>query len=118
MGYLTSEKAQKKIRERERWIERQRVAALQAVMATPEGRRFVSDLIYNRCRWGGAYATNDSGLYRHEGRRAVGVELIAELESHCYDLYVLMVTERMAAQHDDKAARDAAITVEPGEEDA
>lgn len=103
------------MKDREKFIEQTRKEAVRFVLSTPQGRRFVADLIYDRCRWGGAYPGNDSGLYRHEGRRAVAVELIAEFETLFHDEYVLMVTERMQDRHDDKAARDAAQDI--GEED-
>jgi hypothetical protein len=116
-GYLGNREAQGRLRGREKLKEEVRRADLAVIMVLPEGRRFMYDLVFERCRLMGIYDGQDSGIYRSEGRRSLGAELCLELQAQHTDMYILMVTERMRSQVEDSVVRDA-NTKPTGEDDA
>jgi hypothetical protein len=107
-GPSGDERAQGKLRSLEKLAEEQRKADTGFVMSSPSGRRFMYDLVFGKCNLMGTYPGSDSGIYRHEGRRQLGVEIALELQEQHTDMYVLMITERLSQQKTDKATRDAA----------
>lgn len=109
---------QGKLRNREKLAEVQRRADLREIMAMPAGRRFMYDMIFNRCVLMDLYPAQDSGIYRHEGKRSVGASLVVELQESQTESYILMIAEHMRDQETDKKLRDAAQSkreIEDGE---
>ncbi len=115
-GPNSNPEIQAKLRNRERLQEEQRRADLVSIMTTPGGRRFMYDLIFERCGLMNLYPAQDSGIYRHEGRRSVGWSLAAELQEHHGLEYVLMLTERQRDVETDRKIRQAAETPTAEEE--
>lgn len=75
----------------------QRADDMRAVMGSVEGRRFVWRLLNESGLFGSSYTGEAiSGAYG-EGRRAVAVKLMADLQAESRDAYVRMVAERLAA---------------------
>ena len=109
-GPLSDVTFQGKLRNREQNAERQRRKDLSDIMHTPEGRRFMYHLLFDvtRCDIMSVYAGQDSGIYRHEGRRALGVELGAEIQRDLSSMWVLMVQEHLLEQANDAVIRGAA----------
>jgi hypothetical protein len=88
--------------ERDKQLEEARLQTqgdAQAVLSTPAGRRFVWRLIDSVARVHGASFCGESthATAYQEGRRAVGIELLAELQRVAPAAYLLMVEEAMAA---------------------
>lgn len=117
-GHLSDERIQDKLRVKEKVEQEQRNSDVAAVMATGAGRRVFYDLIFNRCNLMAFYGLSDSGIYRHEGRRQLGVEIAQELQEHHTEAYILMVTERLHDQQKVQQTRDAALTPSSGDDDA
>lgn len=74
---------------------RQRILrmAFRDVMGTPSGRRVLWSVIDGRCGTFGASYTGNSETFFREGRRAVGIELMADLQSLVPDLFIKMLSE-------------------------
>jgi hypothetical protein len=108
-GPLSNESFQGKLRNRQEQAERQRRRDLAEIMSTPSGRRFMYDLLFNRCNMMAVYLGQDSGIYRHEGRRSLAVELGQELQTDLAEHYVKMVQEHLAELADDAVIRGAAL---------
>ncbi len=87
--------------------EKERISDLGQQMSAEWGRRVVYDLIFNRCGLMDLYPAQDSGIYRHEGKRAVGHELAKELQERYPDHYIQMIAERQQAN-----ARRAVVATE------
>lgn len=89
---------------------RQSVADFRAVVATPEGRRFVWELLSP------AFLASFTGdpltTAYNEGRRGVANELLARLNDHAPDALVAMLTAaaqaRAADEAEDRAAQENA----------
>jgi hypothetical protein len=88
---------------------------LKAVMDLPAGRRFVYDLIFGKCGVMAVYPGQDSGIYRHEGRRSLGIEVAAELQQDMPERYVQMINERLIEAAQVQKEKDAALA-SPGDE--
>lgn len=116
-GPLADETFQGKLRNREQQAERQRKRDLATIMSMPEGRRFMYDLLFNRCSMMAVYLGQDSGIYRHEGRRSLAVELGQELQTDLSENWVKMVQEHLAEQTNDAVIRNAALAAVPKEDD-
>jgi hypothetical protein len=89
-------------RRRELDARRQAEEDLVAVMRLPAGRRWVWRLLEQRTGiHNGSYVYAEGGNGRHdahlEGRRAVGLELLLELQRVCRVEYLLMVDEGLDA---------------------
>lgn len=110
-GYLTNEEAQKRLKKRDRAIERQREDDVRAVMGTVQGRRFVYHLIYGRCAvLDKSFSGNGHDAWRN-GRRAVGLDLTTDLQALAPDRYVEMVEEAIKAAKEDALQRQGALSV-------
>lgn len=99
-----------KLRSREKVEEELLRDAMKQVMALPAGRRVMYDLIFEKCRVMDVYAGQDSGIYRHEGRRSLGTEIILDLQANHTEQYILMVSDRMRERKLDQSYRDAVTT--------
>jgi hypothetical protein len=108
---------QGKLRSREKLVEIQRVADIRSVMDSPEGRRFMYTLIFDRCGVMSVYPGSDSGIYRSEGRRQMGAEIVMDLQLKMPDRYMMMITEHLNDLTNEQRLRDAATT-DPGDDDA
>lgn len=63
------------------------------VMRSKQGRRFIWRLL----TWAHVFQTSFTGnseTFFREGERNIGVKLINEIHSHCYELYGTMVKEQ------------------------
>lgn len=107
-GPLSDVSYQGKLRNREEMKERTRVRDLATIFGLPEGRRFVYDLVFNKAGIMDVYPGQDSGIYRHEGRRALGQQIAAELQEKFPDLWTQMIQEQLAEKANDAVIRDAA----------
>lgn len=116
-GPLSNKDFQGKLRNREKNAERQRKRDLAEIMSLPAGRRFMYDLLFSRCNIMAVYPGQDSGIYRHEGRRSLAVELGAELQADLAEAWVLMVEEHLKEQANDAVIRDAALAAVPDEDE-
>lgn len=75
----------------------QRADDMRAVMGTVSGRRFIWRLLNEAGLFSSSYTGEAiSGAYG-EGKRAVAVKLMADLQAESKDAYVTMVAERLAA---------------------
>jgi hypothetical protein len=88
----------------------QRKLDLKVVMSTPVGRRFIYDLLFEKCGLMNVYPAQDSGIYRHEGRREVGQMLAREIQQERPDEYVLMLNEHLQETQEYLKLREAALT--------
>lgn len=109
MSFATNPRQQKRIREREEAAERQRREDFRAVMSTPAGRRFFWDLVNRKCGVLSTTFTGDIHTYHLEGKRAVGVGLMAEAQAICPPEYVTMFREAIEAQAEDEVHRKDAL---------
>lgn len=116
MADLNDPRKQKKARDRERREISYARDNVRQVMSTVAGRAFMYDLIFHRLGVQDVYPGADSGIYRHEGMRSVGVKLGQELQDDHAEFYILMITERLERQRLIAANRDAATTDEPENE--
>ena len=109
-GHLSNQAAQDKLRSREKLARKQQLKDMSDVISTPGGRRFLYDFIFRRCGVMAIYALQDSGIYRHEGRRGLGVEVAQELQENFSELYIKMVAERLQDQQTEQVLKDAALS--------
>lgn len=100
---------QAKLRDIERRQAEQKAATLRWIMGDPRGRQFMYELIFDICGIMNLYPGQDSGLYRHEGRREVGFRLTQKLQHEQADNYVKMITEHVVEQDNDRKLREAAL---------
>lgn len=96
-GQTTDEARLKRERNREKREIAQAKADLAEVMSLPAGRRFMYHLLFDTCGLNDIYVAQDSGIYKHEGRRSVGGKLVLALQTEHAEAYILMITERMHA---------------------
>lgn len=66
---------------------------LRQVMATKQGRRFVWRLLGQCGVLRQSFNTNGSIMSFNEGRRSIGIPLVADLMVHAADKYALMLEE-------------------------
>lgn len=71
---------------------------LRAVMGTQPGRRFVWRLLEQSGLHSPSYAGEAMASAFNEGRRAVAIALMREVQRVCPELYVTMVRDQLAAQ--------------------
>lgn len=111
-GVLGNPVAQDRLRKHEKLRQAIRDADTRAVMGTAGGRRFVWALLAGRTNsFSVSYTGEALGTAHNEGRRAVGLELMVELQALCPEAYVLMLQEAMSAQSEDVHARGEAESV-------
>ena len=108
-GPASNPNIQGKLRNREKLQEDQRKEDLKAVMGIQAGRRFIYDLLFEKCGLMNVYNAQDSGIYRHEGKREVGQKLAGELQTELPELYLSMVDEHLRDAANEKKLRDAAL---------
>lgn len=65
---------------------------LKSVMATPNGRRFVWRLLEKTGLYKSSM-TGNSQTFFLEGQRNIGLYLLAQINDHCLEEYVLMLGE-------------------------
>jgi hypothetical protein len=70
-------------------------ADLRAVMGTAHGRRLVWRLLVQAGLYSSSYAADALATAFNEGRRSVGLALMAEAQRVTTDLYVAMVREQL-----------------------
>jgi hypothetical protein len=106
---LASERAQAMLRaEDERLADRVR-SDLVAVLSTPEGRRFVWDLLDEKAgTFGPSFVGEPHSTSYNEGRRSVGLGLLVRCQQHAPDLYVQALQEQLAEARARQATREAA----------
>lgn len=71
---------QEELREAERRRVRQQIADTKAVLASPEGRRFVWDLLSSAGILQRSYTGNSATFY-NEGRRAMGLDILERVQA-------------------------------------
>ena len=69
---------------------------LKSVMASPGGRRFMWRLLEKAGIFKSSM-TGNSQTFFLEGQRNIGLFLLAQVNEHCLDEYVLMLTENRTA---------------------
>ncbi len=78
------------------------------IMAAPHGRRFVSELL-DHCRlYQASYGPDERSTCFNEGRRNVGLKILADINDICPELYAVMVNERneLISRLNEKAQED------------
>lgn len=108
---------QNKLRHRERMIDAQKKRDLFEIMQTPNGRRFIYALIFDRLGFTSVYPGSDAGIHRQEGKRQVAFDLTDEIQSNYPDLWILMVQEQLAMINNDAILRKAAEAAVPEEDE-
>ena len=71
------------------------VSDLRALMSTPAGRRFMWRLLEKTGLYKSSM-TGNSQTFFLEGQRNIGLFLLAQVNDHCLDEYVLMLSENRA----------------------
>src|SRR5690242_19875856 len=94
-NFTQNESIQGKLRSLEKRESEQKVSDRRRLMLTPEGRRFMYDLIFEVCGLMNVYPAQDSGIYRHEGARGVGFKLASILQQEVPAQYTLMINEHV-----------------------
>jgi hypothetical protein len=117
-GHLGDEEAQNRLRQREKLKTRQLVDDSVALMSTGAGRRFVYDLIHERCGWGSETFTGNSQTFHLEGMRSVAVRLAKDLQEWCPEAWVRMVAEAIESKKSDDIHHNAAVEAATQETDA
>lgn len=80
----------------ERMAREREVADLRNLMSTPSGRRFMWRLL-DKAGIFKSSMTGNSQTFFLEGQRNIGLFLMAQVNEHCLDEYVLMLTENRTA---------------------
>lgn len=78
--------------------ESRRLAAFSAVMATPDGRRYLWWLL-ERCGVFKSSFTGDHATFFNEGQRNVGLAVMADIHAACPELYAVMLHEAQEETH-------------------
>lgn len=76
--------------------EKQRIDDLRALMAEPAGRRFAWRLLGSTGIFQQSFVPGEPRIettFFNEGKRSIGLELLAEINKHCPAQYHLMVQE-------------------------
>ena len=81
---------------------------LNAIMATEDGRAWMWDHLANCGVFASTYTQNPHDTAFNEGRRSIGLRLIADLREHALKLYQKMESEALARLQDenDEVAND------------
>lgn len=108
MSVAGSKSAQRELRDHKNLQERQRKSDLGWVMSTPQGRRFIFDLIERRCGVFSASYTGNSETYLKEGKRLVGIDLMEEVQQEFSNEYVQMTSEAFHGKRRDALAEAVA----------
>jgi len=76
----------------EKDFQQQRVNDLKWLMGHRPGRRIVADLLQRTGQETSSF-TGNSGTFFNEGVRSVGLTLLSEVKTHCFDAYLQMLKE-------------------------
>lgn len=79
---------------------------LNAIMATEDGRAWMWDHLANCGVFHSTYTQNPHDTAFNEGRRSIGLRLIADLRELSFKLYQAMETEAMLRLEDEEVASD------------
>lgn len=113
VGPLASEAGQAEERAEEKRLRLQRESDRHAIMATPEGRRFMWWLLDEVAGVdNGTFAGEALHSAYAEGRRAVGRELRTLLQAEAPASYLLMLQDELTARADRAALAEAKTPVE------
>jgi hypothetical protein len=96
-GRLSNEQMQLAARKREKLKERMRNDDLTFVLGSPQGRRFFWDVLDRRAGTFSGSFTGNSQTFFNEGRRSVGIELMADAQQLAPELYGLALQEQLKA---------------------
>lgn len=112
----SSRKAQKTIVQHKQDLDRMYVSDLGAVLAMPEGRRLIFSVIDAKCGTFGASYTGNSETFLREGKRAVGISLMQEIQTLFPKLYVEMLSEQFNLKQREQLIEAAAAAQAQDEE--
>ena len=112
-----SKRAQKALRDHEKDKEEQRIRDLRWVMSTPQGRRFVFDMIDKRCLLFSPSYTGTSETYLREGQRKIGIWLFTETQQHAVNEYVQMISEAFHLKKVDEVIENKVREIAKGEDE-
>lgn len=117
-SHLSNAEAQKRLKMLERRAKERAVDDLHAVMSTPIGRRFIWRILVQSGVWDASFNGGSEHVtsYR-EGRRSVGLALMAKAQEECPSEYVHMVSEQLASTREDTLHRKAAEAAPNGEDE-
>ncbi len=104
-------KAQKLFKEHKKQQETIHDRDLATIMAMPEGRRYVFRLIDEVCGVFKPSYTGSSETYLREGKRAVGIAVMLEVQTKCTAQYVEMIKEAFNLKERDKLVAEGARQV-------
>ena len=79
---------------------------LNAIMATEDGRAWMWDHLANCGVFHSTYTQNPHDTAFNEGRRSIGLRLIADLRELSFKLYQAMEMEAMLRLEDEEVASD------------
>jgi hypothetical protein len=106
---LASEAAQAMLRADDDRLAARTRSDLTAVLSTPEGRRFVWDLLDDKAgTFGPSFVGEPHATSYNEGRRSVGLGLLVRCQQYAPDLYVQALQEQLAEARARQATQDAA----------
>lgn len=103
-----SVRAQELLKLHEEQVERQKRCDLLSVMGTQEGRRFVWQLIGTAGVFQQSFDTEALHMAFYEGRRSIGLTLLARLQDEAPDLYLKAQSEHVESQIAANKLREAA----------
>lgn len=114
---LSDAEALKKRREREEADRLLREDAQKTVMSTVAGQRFVWDLLDRVCgTFGGSFVQGEEhSTSFNEGMRAVGIQVMRELQAVAPQAYVAMLLERTQAANAEAAMRKSETVPNAGD---
>jgi hypothetical protein len=112
-----SRQAQRELDRHRKDKEAQTLRDLRWVMSTAQGRRFMFDLIDQRCLVFSPSYTGNSETYLREGRRIVGIEVMREVQKECAAEYVQMMSEAFNLKKRDDLVEAAAQTIAEGDDE-
>ncbi|MGA2403037.1 MAG: hypothetical protein ABSG91_15250 [Syntrophobacteraceae bacterium] len=87
-------------KDRQKIREHQTRAALQKLMADPEGRMWMWDLLSLCGVYHSSFSREGLLMAFAEGRRDIGLHLVAQIHKLAPELYVRMTTENQAKEKD------------------
>lgn len=70
---------------------------LRAIMSLPAGRRFIWRLLETTHLYQTSFGFGNDRANYLEGERSIGVQLLAKLHKHCFELYQQMERENRTA---------------------
>lgn len=92
MSNASNDKDVNKANQREKDEAKQYAEDLRYVMSTEQGRRFMWQTLSKAGLYRTSF-TGNSATYFNEGKRALGLELLADVQHHCPQHYIKMHDE-------------------------